>query len=327
MGTALQIPIPHQTTWKRVWAWVITGIFVVQRLVKGFSTSWHGSAHGFVVFVWSSPSHCPLFDMRCSQVCPEADKAKGREGLSWHEALATFGPKKVLFSQFFTRLWGMLGSQKLHLVKLSYCSKGKAGGEMFLQSCPQERERSRGNGDTQSFPSRALSLHPGCRNQGRALALLQWQEISPVALAAQSRHSTITVSDIIQILISISTNSGAGTIWGDSSKATLHIWAGDETTAWITPNPEASQLPGLKFTTFYPNIPIQKHTCKYSHCCNFLWEQITRESSSKGTEIRCKMTPLVIEFLCSFLLKKYAFRGVQWMGMRSLCGQCLWIDG
>lgn len=77
-------------------------------------------------------------------MCPEADKAKGREGLSWHEALATFGPKKVLFSQFFTRLWGVLGSQKLHLVKLSYCSKGKAGGEMFsAELSPGERKEQR----------------------------------------------------------------------------------------------------------------------------------------------------------------------------------------
>lgn len=74
---------------------------------QGFSTSWHGLAHGFVVFVRSCPSHLPPF---CSQVCPEADKAKGREGLFWHEALAMFGPKKVLLFQFFTRLWGVLGS-------------------------------------------------------------------------------------------------------------------------------------------------------------------------------------------------------------------------
>lgn len=47
------------------------------------------------VCLWNSPSHLP------SLICGvEAAKAKGRKGLFWHEALATLGPKKALFSHF-----------------------------------------------------------------------------------------------------------------------------------------------------------------------------------------------------------------------------------
>lgn len=68
--------------------------------------------------------------------------------------------KKVLFFQFFMRLWGVLGSEKLHLVRLSYFSKGKAlgwRGDVFCRAVPRGPKGAEGMGTPQSFPFSSLS--------------------------------------------------------------------------------------------------------------------------------------------------------------------------
>lgn len=69
----------------------------------------------------------------------------------------------------------------------------------------------------------------------------------------------------------------------------------------------------------FKNIPTNIPIAAAFPVSKYLWNQVLRQQKYVA-----KMTPLVIQFLCSLLLQKYAFRGVQWMGMCSLCGQC-WI--
>lgn len=102
------------------------------------------------------PLTCPLFDMCCcSQLCPEADRAKGRKGLFWHEALATFAPKKYCFFSFSPNS-GLCLALIEATFGCSYCSKGKAlgwRGDEFCRAVPRAEKGAGGMGAPQSFPS------------------------------------------------------------------------------------------------------------------------------------------------------------------------------